>query len=188
MPADEILFEAEEKMEKAVEVLREEMKGLRAGRASPGLVENLRVEYYGTPTPLKQLATIGAPQPRLLVVKPFDPQSVKDIEKAIQQSDLGINPMSDGKLIRLAIPPLSEEQRKKIAAHVRERAEAARIAIRNIRRDANKEVDTQEKDKVEGMSEDDAERARKEVQELTHKYETTVGEVADKKQQEILET
>jgi ribosome recycling factor len=187
MPADEILFEAEEKMEKAVEVFREEMKGLRAGKATPGLVENLKVEYYGTPTPLRQLATISAPQPRLLVVKPFDPQSVKDIEKAIQQSELGINPMSDGKLIRLAIPPLSEEQRKKIAAHVRERAEAAKVAIRNIRRDANKEIDTQEKAKAEGMSEDDAERARKDVQDLTHRYETIAGEAAEKKQQEILE-
>ena len=144
MPADDILLEAEEKMEKAVEVFREDMKGVRAGRATPGLVENLRVEYYGTPTPLRQIANIAAPEPRLLVVKPFDPGSVKDIEKAFLQSDLGLNPNSDGKLIRLAIPPLSEEQRKKLAAHVRERAEAAKVAIRNIRREANKDVIVEE--------------------------------------------
>ena len=184
MPADEILLDAEMKMEKAVEVLKEEMKGLRAGRASPGLVENVRVEYYGTPTPLRQIANIGAPEPRLLVIKPFDPSSVKDIEKAILQSDLGLNPNSDGKLIRLVIPPLSEEQRKKLAGHVKDRSEAAKVSIRNVRRDANKDVDGEEK---EGLSEDNAEKARKDIQDLTHRYESMVDEAVEKKRQEILE-
>ena len=185
MPAEEIFFDAEERMEKAVSVLKDELKSIRTGRATTGLVEHVRVDYYGTSTPLIQLANIATPSPQLIVIKPYDPASVGDIEKAILQSDLGITPNSDGKLIRLAVPPLSEERRKQLASRVKELGENAKIAIRNIRRDANKQVDREKKDSV--MSEDEAERAKKDIQESTHEYESQVDELLDGKTKELMQ-
>jgi ribosome recycling factor len=138
MPADDILLDSEERMEKAVDVFRHALGGIRTGRANPGLVDSLRVEVYGSPTPIKALASVGAPEPNQIVVRPFDPGTIKDIEKAIQAADLGLNPQSDGRLIRITIPALSTDVRKKMTARIKELAEEARVAIRNVRRDGNK--------------------------------------------------
>jgi len=184
MPSDEILLEAEEKMEKAVGVLEHTLRGLRSGRASRALVENIRVEYYGAQTPLPQLANIGVPEPQLIVIRPFDPTSVGAIEKAILKSDIGITPQSDGKLIRLAVPPLSEERRKQLAAQVKKMGEEAKVSLRNIRRDANRQVN---REKDEGaLSEDDARRTKDDVQDLTKKYEAQVDEHVESKTEEIM--
>ena len=141
MAVDDVLLETEEKMEGAVTHLAGELRGLRSGRASPHLVDNVRVDYYGAMTPLGQMAQIGCPEPRLIVIKPFDASVVPDIEKAINASNLGLNPQSDGKVIRLILPPLSEERRKQLVKHVKDLGETANIAIRNVRRDGNKAVD-----------------------------------------------
>jgi ribosome recycling factor len=184
MDYDEILLDAEERMEKAVDHLRDVLRGIRTGRASPGLVDGLRVEYYGSPTPLKQIANIAIPEPRMIMIKPFDPGSVKDIEKAIQKSDLGISPSSDGKILRLQIPPLSEDRRKQLASLVKERAEEARVSMRNVRRDANKSADAAEKDST--LTEDEARKLRDEIQELIKTYEEKVDAELKKKTEEIL--
>src|SRR5690606_31075006 len=133
--------------------------------ANPGLVDSLRVEAYGSPTPIKQLASVGAPEPNQIVIRPYDPSILKDIEKAIQASDLGFNPINDGKVIRLIVPPLSTEVRKKMVARIKELAEEAKISIRNIRRDANKSCEQEEKEKL--LSEDDCKSAKEDIQELT---------------------
>jgi ribosome recycling factor len=185
MTNEEILFDAEERMEKAVSVLRDSLRGIRTGRASPALVDSVRVEYYGSPTPLKQMANISAPEPSLIVIRPFDPTVLKDIEKAILASELGLNPMNDGKLIRLAIPPLSGERRKQLTTRVKDLAEEARVAIRNVRRDANKAADQSEKDKV--LTEDGCEQTKEQIQDLTKKYEGQVNSLAEKKSAEIME-
>src|SRR5262249_24225447 len=143
----EILFDGEERMEKAVDVFRDELRGLRTGRATPALVDSLRVEYYGSPTPLKQLAQISTPDPQQIVIKPFDPGCLKDIEKALRSSDLGLAPKNDGNINRLTVPPMSGEQRQKMVARIKKLAEETKVAIRNIRRDANKHFETAEKDK-----------------------------------------
>ena len=182
---DDILLDVEERMEKAVEHLGTEYRGIRSGRATPGLVENIRVEYYGTQQPLKACAAVAIPEPRMIVVKPFDPSSIKDIEKGIQASDLGIPPQSDGKLIRLEIPPLSEERRKQLAGLVKEKAEECRVAIRNVRRDGNRQADQAEKDKA--ISEDQLRDLKDEIQELTKTYEEKVDENLKRKTDEILE-
>lgn len=184
MAREEIRKDAEKKMEKALEALREELKGLRTGRASPALVEHLKVGYYGAMTPLKQVAVIAAPEPQTLTIKPYDISLLKEIEKAILQSDLGINPQSDGKLIRIILPPLSEERRKKLAQQAKELAEQTKVAIRNIRRDANKHIDKEEDESI--LTEDDAKRARGEIQKLTRDYEKKVDEVTVKKTEEIM--
>jgi ribosome recycling factor len=184
MTSDEILMDAEERMEKAVNFLREELKGIRTGRASPALVETLRVEYYGSPTPLRQLASISAPDAQQLLIKPYDPGCLKDIERAILASGLGLTPNNDGKVIRLNIPPMSGEQRAKMSARVKKLAEEAKVSIRNIRRDANKSFDAQEKAKV--LTEDERDAGKEEVQKLTDKYEDMVQQLADKKTAEIM--
>jgi ribosome recycling factor len=183
MDPDELLLTTEERMEKAVEVLKDRFRGMRTGRANTGLVENVKVDYYGSPTPLKQIANISAPEAALLVIKPFDPSSLGAIEKAIQKSDVGINPMNDGKLIRLAIPPLSEERRKQLVGRAKETAEESRISIRNIRRDANKSADQLKDDKK--ISEDDQERLKKEIQELTKTHEEKIEEALKSKTEEL---
>src|SRR2546421_329333 len=167
MTSDEILLDTEERMEKAVNVYRDELRGLRTGRATPALVDSLRVEYYGSPTPLKQMAQISVPEPQQLVIRPFDQGVLKEIEKAIRSSDLGMSPTNDGKMIRLQVPPMSGEQRTKMATRIKKSAEDAKVACRNIRRDGNKAFDVAEKNKE--MTEDDRDKGKEEVQALLKK-------------------
>jgi ribosome recycling factor len=185
MTSDEILFDAEERMEKAVNVLKDELRGLRTGRATPALVDSIRVEYYGSPTPLKQLAQISTPDPQQILIRPFDQNSIKDVEKAIRSSDLGMSPNSDGKIIRLAVPAMSGEQRQKMVARIKKSAEDAKVACRNIRRDANKQFDQAEKAKE--MTEDQRDQGKEEVQQLLKKFEDRITEMADKKSKEVME-
>jgi ribosome recycling factor len=185
MTNEEILFDAEERMEKAVNVLRDELRGLRTGRATPALVDGIRVEYYGSPTPLKQLAQINTPDPQQIVIRPFDQNSLKDIEKAIRSSDLGLSPNNDGKMIRLTIPAMSGEQRQKMVARIKKLAEESKVALRNIRRDANKHFDQAEKEKE--MTEDERDKGKEEVQTLLKRFEDKVGEMAEKKSKEVME-
>jgi ribosome recycling factor len=185
MSSEEILLDAEERMEKAVTYLRDELRGIRTGRASPALVDTLRVEAYGSTMPLKQLATIGTPDPSQIIIKPFDPGTLKDIEKAIRSSELGLAPNNDGKIIRLTIPAMSGEQRQKMVARVKKLAEEAKVSVRNVRRDANKRFDQEEKDKT--LTEDERDAGKEEVQKLTDQYEKKAQESADKKVAEITE-
>ncbi|MHC4662184.1 MAG: ribosome recycling factor [Planctomycetota bacterium] len=182
---DDLLLDTEERMEKAVNVLKDRFRGMRTGRANPGLVENIRVEYYGSPTPLKQIASISAPEVNLLVIRPFDPSSIADIDKAIQASDLGINPNNDGKLIRLVIPPLSEERRRDLVTGAKKAAEEAKVSLRNIRRDANKKAEQLEKDKK--ISEDDRDNAKEEIQKLINDYSKQAENLVKKKSEELME-
>ena len=185
MTSDEILMDTEERMEKAVNVFRDELRGLRTGRATPALVDGLRVEYYGSPTPLKQLAQINTPDPQQIVIRPFDAGVLKDIEKAIRSSDLGMSPNNDGKMIRLQVPPMSGEQRTKMATRIKKSAEDAKVACRNVRRDGNKHFDAAEKGKE--MTEDERDKGKEEVQTLLKTYEAKVEEMAAKKTKEIME-
>ena len=184
MPANEIVSESKSKMNKAVEALQDELKAVRTGRASTGLVENIRVDYYGTPTPLKQIATLATPQPDTIVIKPFDPSSVKEIEKAIKNSDLSIAPIVDGKLIRLNIPALSGERRNQLVAQAKHTGEQTKISIRNIRRDANKHLEKQQKDKL--ITEDEMENGRKQIDDITREYTNKVDAVIKSKSDEIM--
>src|ERR1700748_2106033 len=147
MSIEEIVLEAEERMEKSLALLTDQLRGVRTGRANVGLVDSIRVGDYGSPTPLKQLANLSTPEPQQILIRPFDPSVIGDIVKAIQTSDLGLTPNSDGKVVRLNVPPLSVEQRKRLSNRVKELAEEARVAIRNIRRDANKQAETEQADK-----------------------------------------
>src|SRR5438045_9717434 len=185
MTSDEILMDAEERMEKAVSIFKDDLRGLRTGRATPALVDGLRVEYYGSPTPLKQLAQISTPDPQQIVIRPYDASVLKDVEKAIRSSDLGMSPNNDGKIIRLQVPAMSGEQRKKMVAHIKKSAEAAKVACRNVRRDGNKHFDQAEKNKE--MTEDDRDAGKEEMQTLLKKYEEKITEMADKKSRELLE-
>lgn len=185
MTADEILLDAEDRMEKAIGVLRNALAGIRTGRANPGLVDSIRVDAYGSSTPLKQLASVGAPEPQQIVIRPYDTSIIKDIEKAIVASDLGFNPQNDGRVIRINVPPLSTEVRRKLVARVKELAEDCKVSIRNIRRDSNKAADQAEKDKQ--MSEDERDRLKEEIQELTKKYENLASEMAKKREAEVME-
>lgn len=185
MTSEEILFDCEERMEKAINVFRDELRGLRTGRATPALVDSLRVEAYGQPTPLKHLAQINTPDPQQIVIRPFDAALLKDIEKAIRSSDLGMAPNNDGKMIRLTVPPMSGEQRQKMATRIKKSAEDSKVALRNIRRDANKHFDQAEKAKE--MTEDDRDKGKEEVQTLLKKFEDKVGEMAEKKAKEVME-
>jgi ribosome recycling factor len=185
VPADDILLETEDKMDKAVEHLKAQFRTVRTGRASAGLVEHLRVDYYGSPTELRQLANITVPDPLMIIIKPYDPGSVAGIAKGIQASDLGITPAIDGKVIRLAIPPLSEERRKQLVHQIKEMSEETKVALRNIRRDAIKHVDAEEKAKA--MSEDDARKAHEDATELVHSHEKDVDEALKHKTAEIME-
>jgi len=185
MTSDEILLGVEERMEKAVSVLKSSLAGIRTGRANPGLVDSLRIEVYGSPTPLKQIASVGAPEPTQIVIRPYDPTTLKDIEKAIQASDLGFNPQNDGRIIRLNVPPLSTEVRRKMVGRIKDLAEECRIAIRNVRRDGNKMADASEKDKI--LSEDERDTVKDEIQELTKKYESQATEAAKARETDVLE-
>jgi len=185
MNVDEAIKDAEERMEKATSVLKTALSGIRTGRATPGLVDSVRVEVYGSHSPLKQLASIGAPEPNQLVIRPYDASTIKEIEKAIVASDLGLNPQNDGKIIRINIPALSTDVRKKLVARIKELTEEAKIAIRSIRRDANKLIETAEKNKEIG--EDDCERLKEEIQELTKKYESQASDMAKNRETDVME-
>ncbi len=185
MSADEILLDVEERMEKAVSVLKDALAGIRTGRANPGLVDSLRVEVYGSPTPLKTIATVGAPEPTQIVIRPYDPGTLKDIEKAIQASDLGFTPQNDGRVIRLNVPPLSAEVRRKMVARIRDLCEEAKVSLRNIRRDGNKAADQAEKDKE--LSEDDRDQLKEEIQDLTKQYESKANDLAKHREKEVME-
>ena len=181
----DLLQETRDKMDKTIDVLVDDLRGIRTGRASPALVERLMVEYYGTMTPLNQVATISAPEPRLLTIRSWETSMIPVIEKAILKSDLGLTPINDGKLIRLAIPRLSEERREELVRVVKNRLEDARIAIRNCRRDAISDLKELQDEKL--ISEDDFYRGRDQVQELTDEYVKKVDEVGERKEQEIRE-
>lgn len=187
MPADEIELQCEESMEKAVSFFKDELRGVRTGRASSGLVENIRIEVasYGSTMALRELAGISVADGNVIIVKPYDSGTLKDIERGLQNSDLGITPNSDGKLIRLPVPPLSGERRNQLAGQVKKMAEAQRVAVRNARRDANKLVDAEKKDSK--MTEDEAERCKENVQNLTKKYEGAIDSLLEAKTKEIQE-
>jgi len=181
----EALSEAEGRMKGATKTLEESLATLRTGRASPAIIEKLEVEYYGTPTPLMQLATISAPEPRLLTIKPFDPGSLKNIERAILASDLGLTPGNDGKLIRLMIPALTEERRRELVKATHHRAEEARVAVRNVRRDVHNDLREFEKEKL--ISEDDLKRGEEDLQKMTDKMVEKVDDLVKRKETEIME-
>jgi ribosome recycling factor len=185
MSADDIILDSEERMEKAIGVLKNALGGIRTGRANPGLVDTLRVEVYGSPTPIKQLAQVGAPEATQIVIRPFDPSTIKDIEKAIIASGLGFNPQNDGRLIRINVPPLSTETRKKLVARIKELTEETKVALRNVRRDGNKAVEQEEKDKI--LTEDQSKAAKEEIQELTKKYENLAADMAKHRETEVME-
>ncbi|MGI5873699.1 MAG: ribosome recycling factor [Bacillota bacterium] len=172
-------------MEKTSEALRREFATLRAGRATPALLDKIQVDYYGTMTPLNQMANISAPESRLLVVQPWDKSTIKGIEKAILASDLGLNPNNDGTVIRIAIPQLTEERRKELVKVVRKKDEEAKIAVRNIRRDLNSDIKALEKEKE--VSEDDAARGLDDAQKLTEKWVKKLDEITKTKEAEIME-
>ncbi len=185
MTTDEILLDVEERMEKAVRKLKEDLAGIRTGRANPALVDSLKVEVYGSAVPIKQVASVGAPEPNQIVIRPYDPGTLKDIEKAILASDLGLNPQNDGRIIRLGIPPLSTEVRRKMVGRVKELAEETKIAVRNIRRDGNKQADVGEKNK--DLSEDDRDQVKEEIQKLIKTYESQATELAKAREKEVME-
>jgi len=182
---DDWLTDAEQRMDKSIEALHKELSSIRTGRATPALVDRLHVEYYGAPTPLLQLAGITAPEPRLLVIQPYDRSVIGAIEKAIQKSELGLNPSNDGALIRIPIPQLTEERRKEFVRMAKQKAEAARVSIRNIRRDEVEHIRKIEKEGEVGT--DEVDRGLATLQKITDRYVATVDEVAHKKEQEILE-
>lgn len=181
----EVIKDAQERMEKAIDALNRELAKLRAGRANPALLDRVTVEYYGAETPLNQLATITVPEARLLSIQPFDKSSINDIERAIQKADLGLTPSNDGTVIRISIPPLTEERRKELAKLVKRAAEDAKVAIRNVRRDANDDLKKQQKDG--DMTEDELRRLTDEVQKLTDKQIAQADVAAEKKEKEIME-
>jgi ribosome recycling factor len=185
MNAAQINKDTKDRMDKALDVLRNELKGLRTGRATPALLDSIRVEYYGSPTPMKQLGTISTPEPQQLMIKPFDVGSLKEIEKAIRSSDLGLAPNNDGKVIRLIIPPMSGDQRNKLTKKVKELAEASKVSCRNVRRDANKTLEQSEKAGL--LTEDDLEKGKEEIQNMLKKYENEVDVLAAAKSKEIQE-
>jgi ribosome recycling factor len=185
MGYDDVLLEGEEKMEKSAEVLKADFRGMRTGRAHPGLVDAIRVDYYGSPTPLKQISQVMVPEANQLVIKAFAPSDLGMIEKAILKSELGITPQNDGKVIRLTIPPLSEQRRKQLVAQAKERAEQARVAIRNVRRDANKQAD--ELVNSGEVGEDEFQKLKGEIDDLTKKYTKIVDDVLAAKTGELME-
>jgi len=185
MAIDDLIQDATRRMDKSVEAAQTEFSTLRTGRASPALLDRVQIDYYGQQTPLKQLATIGAPEPRLLTIQPFDPGSVATIERAIQESDLGLTPSNDGKLIRLPIPQLTEERRKDLVKVVRQRAEDGRVAVRNVRRDVMKHLE--ELVRNGDVGDDDERRAEERVQKLTDDHVHKIDELLKRKETEILE-
>ena len=185
MPVDDVLMDCEMHMEKTIEHLHQELRGIRTGRASPALVEHIKVDYYGTPTDLRSIAAISVPEAMQIVVKPFSPQDIRAIEKAIGDANIGLTPHSDGKQLRMNLPPLSQDRRLQLVGQCKKMAEDSKIAIRNARRDANKILDTEQKGGV--LTEDEDRSGKEQVQELTKQYEGKVEELIEKKQKEIMQ-
>ncbi len=181
----EVINEAEEKMKKTLEVLRKDFSTMRVGRANPSILEKIQMDYYGTVTPINQLANISAPEPRLLTVQPWDKSIVPAVEKAILKSDLGLNPSSDGNIIRIIIPQLTQERRKELAKVTKKKAEETRVSIRNIRREQNERIKGLEKAKT--INEDEGKRAQDDIQKMTDKFIKEVDRVLDIKEKEIME-
>jgi len=180
----ELLRDAEERMRKTNDVLEDDLRTIRTGRASPALVERVMVDYYGTPTPLNQLAVIAAPEPQLLTIRPYDPGSLGDIERGILKSELGLTPSNDGRIIRLPIPRLTEERRQELAKLVRQRVEEGKVALRNIRREALDDLREFEKEKL--IAEDEFYRGKDDLQDLTDRCTRQMDEISARKQQEVL--
>jgi ribosome recycling factor len=187
MDADEILLNCEDHMDKALAYLTNELKGVRTGRASPSLVEFVKVDCYGAMSDLRTMANVSVPEPTQLLIKPFDPGTTQAIAKAIQAAGLGLNPMTEGKQIRVNIPPLSGDRRKQLANSVKQMGEQAKIAVRNVRRDSNKHLEQLAKDKAAGVSEDQAKQLKEEIQKLTDQHEKKIEELLAAKSKEILE-
>lgn len=185
MTTESAMKEATHKMEQAVAHLKEDLAGIRTGRATPAVLHRITVEYYGTPVPLNQLASVSVPEPRLLQIQPFDKTAIGAIEKAIMASDLGITPGNDGNVIRLAFPPLTEERRKELVKQVHHRAEEGRVAVRNVRRHAKEEMEKLEREAA--ISEDDLIRSEKELQKLTDRFVAEIDEIQGHKEQELME-
>jgi len=185
MTVQSSLAEGTEKMQKAVGHLKEDLATIRTGRAAPALLNRVTVEYYGAPVALNQLASITVPEPRLLMITPFDKNAMSLIEKAIQSSDIGVTPSNDGNVIRLAFPPLTQERRKELVKTVHHRAEEGRVAVRNVRRHAKEELEKLERESA--ISEDDLKRAEKELQKLTDQYVAEIDEIQGHKEQELME-
>jgi len=182
---NDVYKEAEARMKGAIQALEEDLSGIRTGRASPALVERLAVEYYGVSTPLVQLATISVPEPRMLLIRPFDSSSLKAIERAILASDLGLTPNNDGKTIRLILPPLTEERRRELVKVVHNRVEEARVAARNVRRDSIRDLRELQQEKL--ISEDELEKGEDELQKITDRYIEEINKIGERKEKEILE-
>ncbi len=185
MAADDILLDTEDRMDKAIQHLKQQLSGIRTGRANPGLVDSLKVEVYGSQTPMKQLASVGAPEPQQIVVRPYDAGTIKDIEKAIIASGLGFAPQNDGRVIRINVPPLTTDTRKKLVGRIKELTEEAKVSVRNVRRDGNKAADQAEKDGE--LSEDLRDKLKEDIQELTKKYEGLAADMAKKREDEVME-
>ncbi|HZR44130.1 MAG TPA: ribosome recycling factor [Ktedonobacteraceae bacterium] len=185
MPADDLFGDAERRMRKAIDALKQDIGAIRTGRASPALLERIQVDYYGAPTPINQLATVSVPEARLLVIQPWDRKLLTDIEKAIQKSDLGINPNNDGQVIRLAIPPMNEERRRDLVKVLHKKLDEHKVAVRNIRRDVHDKLRDREKKKE--VSEDELKRSTERLQKLTDRYIDEMEKVGKAKEQEILE-
>ncbi len=182
---EELYADTEERMKKAVESVRRELASIRTGKATPALLDGIKLDYYGTMAPLSQVANISVPDPKLLVIQPWEKRLIPDIVKAIQKSDLGLNPLADANVVRLPIPPLTEERRKDLVKLVKKLAEEGKIAVRNIRRDSNDALKKAEKDK--DISEDESRKAQEQVQEITDKYTERLDELVKKKEEEVME-
>ena len=184
MEVKEIIAQHEEKMDKTIEALKRELSSIRTGRASTSLLDRITVDYYGTPTPVKQVANVAAPEPRMITIAPWEPKILCEIEKAILKSDLGLNPNNDGKIIRLEIPQLTEERRKELSKKVSKIAEDSKVVIRNIRRDANEPINKMEKKKE--VTEDDSKEGQENIQKLTDKKIKVIDEIKAKKEKEVM--
>jgi ribosome recycling factor len=182
---DETLLEAEERMDRAVEHAKQDFAAVRTGRASAAMFSKIVIDYYGTPTPLPQMASISIPEPRMVIIKPYDAAQLKAMEKAIRDSDLGVNPGNEGTVLRILVPPMTEERRREMIKVVRHKAEDGKVAVRNVRRKAKDEIDKAVKDGAVG--EDEGKRAEKELDELTHKYTGHIDELLKHKEAELLE-
>ncbi|MCS7163467.1 MAG: ribosome recycling factor [Thermodesulfovibrio sp.] len=176
---------ANERMNQALEIFKKDLSTFRTGRASLGILDNIKVEYYGSMVPLNQVATLGIPEPRVITIQPWDQRMISEIEKAIMKSDLGLTPINDGKMIKIVIPPLTEERRKQLVKVVRKRAEEARVAIRNIRRDIIEEIRKNEKEKK--LSEDESRKIQEEIQKITNSFIEKIDQALEQKEKEIME-